>query len=206
MTICFFTYSFKSRDRLVGMALDDRGSRVRFLAGAGNFSLHHRLQNGSEAHPASYLLGTRGSFPGGKAAGAWNWALTSNWCRGQRMIGVIPPAPQYIFTAWYLSTGTTSPFTFPCEQTCSKYYFIIWWVSPMAPNLRSVTFAVYQLLAILLHTRKVWRFHADENKIRGFLGWCSVVVWWLVTNFRRTVLPPSSGLKCNNPENHEFLQ
>jgi hypothetical protein len=48
----------------------DRGSRVRLPAGAGNFSLHHRVQNGSGAHPASYPMGPRGSFPGGKAAGA----------------------------------------------------------------------------------------------------------------------------------------
>jgi hypothetical protein len=46
------------------------GSRVRFPAGAGNVSLHHRVQNGSGAHPASYPVGTGGSFPGGKAAGA----------------------------------------------------------------------------------------------------------------------------------------
>jgi hypothetical protein len=39
--------------------LDDRGSRVRFPAGAGNFSLRHRVQNGSGAHPASYPMGTR---------------------------------------------------------------------------------------------------------------------------------------------------
>jgi hypothetical protein len=44
--------------------------RVPFPAGAGNFSLHHRVQNSSAAHPASYPMGTRGSFPGGKAAGA----------------------------------------------------------------------------------------------------------------------------------------
>jgi hypothetical protein len=49
--------------------LEDRGSRVRFLAGAGNFSLHH-VQNGSGAHSASYPMGTRGSFLRGKAAGA----------------------------------------------------------------------------------------------------------------------------------------
>jgi hypothetical protein len=64
----------KSRDSSVGVALgyglDDRGSRVRFPEGAGNFSLHHRVQNGSGAHTASYLMGTRGSFPGGKATGA----------------------------------------------------------------------------------------------------------------------------------------
>jgi hypothetical protein len=50
--------------------MDDRGSRVRFPAGAGNFSLHHRVQNGSEAHLAAYPMGTWGSFPVGKAAGA----------------------------------------------------------------------------------------------------------------------------------------
>jgi hypothetical protein len=57
----------------VGIALsyglDDRGSRVRFTAGAGNFSLHHRVQNGFGAHTASYPMVTRRSFPGGKAAG-----------------------------------------------------------------------------------------------------------------------------------------
>jgi hypothetical protein len=37
---------------------------------AGNFSLHHRVQAGSGAHPASYPIGTRVSFPGGKVAGA----------------------------------------------------------------------------------------------------------------------------------------
>jgi len=37
--------------------LDDRGSRVRFRAGAGNFSLHHRVQNGSGVRPASYPTG-----------------------------------------------------------------------------------------------------------------------------------------------------
>jgi hypothetical protein len=64
----------RSRDSSVGIALgyglDDRGSRVRFLAGAGNFSLHHRVQNGSGAHPASYPMDIRGSIPGDKSAGA----------------------------------------------------------------------------------------------------------------------------------------
>jgi hypothetical protein len=50
--------------------LDDRGSRVRFPAGDGNFSLHCRVQNGSGARPVSYPTGTRGSVPGCKAAGA----------------------------------------------------------------------------------------------------------------------------------------
>jgi hypothetical protein len=64
----------KSRESSVGIQLgyrlDDRDSKVRFPVGAGNFSLHHRVQNGSGAYPASYPMGTKGSFPGGKAAGA----------------------------------------------------------------------------------------------------------------------------------------
>jgi hypothetical protein len=64
----------KSRDSSVGIALsyglDDWGSRVRFSAGAGNFSLHHCVRNGSGSHPASYPMGTRGSLLRGKAAGA----------------------------------------------------------------------------------------------------------------------------------------
>jgi hypothetical protein len=51
----------------LGYGLDDWGSRIRFPAGAGSFSHHHHTQNSSEAHPASYPMGTRGSFPGGKA-------------------------------------------------------------------------------------------------------------------------------------------
>jgi len=43
---------------------------VRVLAETGNLSLHHHVQNGSGAQPASYSMGTRGSYPGGKAAGA----------------------------------------------------------------------------------------------------------------------------------------
>jgi hypothetical protein len=35
---------------------------VRVPAEAGNFPLHHCIQTGSGAHPASYPMGTRGSF------------------------------------------------------------------------------------------------------------------------------------------------
>jgi hypothetical protein len=56
--------------REITHGLDDRGSRIRFPAGTGNFSLYHRVQNGSGAHPASYPMGTVGSFLGSKAAGA----------------------------------------------------------------------------------------------------------------------------------------
>jgi hypothetical protein len=51
----------------LGIELDDRG--VHVPTGTGNFSLHHRSQTGCGAHPVSYPMGTRGSFPRGKAAG-----------------------------------------------------------------------------------------------------------------------------------------
>jgi hypothetical protein len=75
------TFSYESRNSSVGIALgyglDDRGFRVRFPAEAVNFSLHHRVQNGSGAHLAPYPMGTGGCFPGGKAPGAWSWRFTS---------------------------------------------------------------------------------------------------------------------------------
>jgi hypothetical protein len=80
---CLYIYSsfWTSRDSSVGIALgyglNDRGFTVRFPAEAWDFSLHHRVQNGSGANPASYPMGTRGSFSGGEAAGAWSWPLTS---------------------------------------------------------------------------------------------------------------------------------
>jgi hypothetical protein len=93
----------KSRDSSVGIALgyglDDRGSRVRFPAGAGNFSLHHRVQNGSGAHPSSYPMGTRGSFPGVKRPGV---KLTTHLYVMQRSKNEwsYTSTPQYAFMAW----------------------------------------------------------------------------------------------------------
>jgi hypothetical protein len=42
---------------------------TQFPVGTGNFSLHHRVQNGSGVHPASYLMGIRGIFLGTKRQG-----------------------------------------------------------------------------------------------------------------------------------------
>jgi hypothetical protein len=47
------------------------------LAGQEIHRLHHGVQNGCGAQPASYPSSTGGSFPGGKATGAWSWPLTS---------------------------------------------------------------------------------------------------------------------------------
>jgi hypothetical protein len=65
------TCAVLNRDRTVGIAtghgLDNQGFGVRVPVGQ-EFSLLHVVQTGSEANPASYPMGTGGSFPGGKAA------------------------------------------------------------------------------------------------------------------------------------------
>jgi hypothetical protein len=64
---------YQSRNSVVGIAtsygLDDRGVGVRVPVGK-EFSLLQIVQTPSEVHPTSYPMGTGGSFPGGKAAGA----------------------------------------------------------------------------------------------------------------------------------------
>jgi hypothetical protein len=57
--------------------LDDWGVGVWVPVGS-EFSLLHIIQTGSGAHPASYPMGTGGSFLGGKVAGVWSWPLTSS--------------------------------------------------------------------------------------------------------------------------------
>jgi hypothetical protein len=66
-------YPNGSRDSAVGIAtgygLDDQGVGVRVPVGPRFFS-SYAVQTGSGAYPASYPVGTRGSFLGNKAAGA----------------------------------------------------------------------------------------------------------------------------------------
>jgi hypothetical protein len=50
---------------------------VRVPVGARNFSLHHRIQTRSGAHPAFYPMSIKGSSPGDKAVGAQSWRLAS---------------------------------------------------------------------------------------------------------------------------------
>jgi hypothetical protein len=64
----------RSRDNAVGIAtgygLDDRGVGIRVPVGSRIFSSPRRPDRSSVAHQASYPMGTGGSFPGGKVAGA----------------------------------------------------------------------------------------------------------------------------------------
>jgi hypothetical protein len=73
--IIFFMYVllYKSRDNSVGIAtgygLDDQGVGVRVPVGQ-EFSVLHAVQADCGVHPTSYPMGTGGSVPWGKAAGA----------------------------------------------------------------------------------------------------------------------------------------
>jgi hypothetical protein len=71
-------------------------SVIRVPAEGGNFSLHNRVHSVSEAHPASYLVGNRGSFPGVK--------------RPEREADHSPPSSAEVKNAWsYTSTTPIHP-------------------------------------------------------------------------------------------------
>jgi hypothetical protein len=59
---------------------------VQFSAGAGIFSLHHRVQTGSGVHQASYLMGSGPSLPGDKAAVAWKSPLISIYAEVKNLL------------------------------------------------------------------------------------------------------------------------
>jgi hypothetical protein len=59
-----------------GYGLDDWGVGVRVPDGSRIFSSLNRPQR--LWGPPNLLMGTGGSFPRGKAAGAWSWPLTSS--------------------------------------------------------------------------------------------------------------------------------
>jgi hypothetical protein len=95
-----------SRDSSVGIALgyglDDRGSRVRSPAGAGNFSLHHRVQNGPGGPSSLLSNGYQGLFPWGQNGREVKPTTHLHLVPRSRIRGAIPPLPQYAFMAWCL--------------------------------------------------------------------------------------------------------
>jgi hypothetical protein len=68
VTLCRISWC-KTRDNSVDIATRLRAGRSG-LQGAGNSSLHLRVQKGSGAHKTSYPMGTRGPFPGVKQPGS----------------------------------------------------------------------------------------------------------------------------------------
>jgi hypothetical protein len=66
VAVKFLTFFFWSRGSS-GSIVSDYGLEVRSPTGAEDFSSSPCVQTGSEAHPASYPMGTGGPFPGVKA-------------------------------------------------------------------------------------------------------------------------------------------
>jgi membrane-associated phospholipid phosphatase len=96
-----FYKNCRSRGSAVGIAtgygLDDRGVGVRVPVGSRIFSsplCPDRLWGLPNDHSKGY---GGGSFPGGKAVGAWSWPLTSNYCRWRKCPSIHPPP--YAFLA-----------------------------------------------------------------------------------------------------------
>jgi hypothetical protein len=68
----YFTMLYELRkrwDNSVCIATSCWAAGVRFPGWIKDFSLLHSIQSGSGVHPASYLMGTAGSFPGGEGGG-----------------------------------------------------------------------------------------------------------------------------------------
>jgi hypothetical protein len=66
---------------------------VRFPAMMGIFLVSIASRPAPGAHPASYSVGTKGSFTGVKAGGAWIWPLTSIYCRRQESVELYLHSP-----------------------------------------------------------------------------------------------------------------
>jgi hypothetical protein len=75
------------------------------------YFLFHSVKTGSGSHPTSYRVGTRGSFPGGKAAGPWIWPLTFIQCQGQEFWRYTS-TPPCVLMAWYLIIKYRNNFIF----------------------------------------------------------------------------------------------
>jgi hypothetical protein len=78
-----------------------------------NFSLHHRVQNGSGAHPASYPMGTRGSFSGVKRLGREADHSLPSSAEVKECVELYLHSPIRLHgVVLSQRTGTTLPFTF----------------------------------------------------------------------------------------------
>jgi hypothetical protein len=75
--MCFWNVVYKKKTNFLIYREPEYRSSILGRCNSGNFSLRHRVKTGSGPHPASYPMGTGGTFPGDKAAGASSWPLTS---------------------------------------------------------------------------------------------------------------------------------
>jgi hypothetical protein len=72
--------------------LDDRAVGDRVPVGI-RLSFLYVVLTGSGTHTASLPMDTGGFFPGGKAAGAWNWPLTPTTAKEQEYMDLYIHSP-----------------------------------------------------------------------------------------------------------------
>jgi hypothetical protein len=119
MQTVFCRMWFKSHGSTVSMTtgygVDGWGIGVRVLVVL--VFTFHIVRTSSVSYPASYPVGTGGSFPGVKASGTQSWQLTSNYCRGQENVDpyIHSPIRLHGVVCSYLSKGTTLPLLYSCN-------------------------------------------------------------------------------------------
>jgi len=84
---------------------------VRFLSGAGNFFLRHRIQRGFGAHPDSYRTGTGGPYPGVKRPG--------------READHSPPSSAEVKNAWSYTSTPPHVFMTWCLVKCTILHGVV---------------------------------------------------------------------------------
>jgi hypothetical protein len=81
---------------------DERGVRVQVPVGS-EFSLHHIIQAGSGSHPASYPMGTGGSFPRGVKRQGREADHSPPTNAEVKKMWIYTSTPPYAFMAYYLT-------------------------------------------------------------------------------------------------------
>jgi hypothetical protein len=131
-------------------------ARVRFPTGQ-RFFLLHSIQTGSVDHSASYPMGTRCSFPRGKAAAAKSWPLTSIQCQGQ-VWWSYTSTPKDVFMAWCLiNEAQRQVHRFYINIIDTNCWILILWI-----HIHYILLQVYLLsntITILRASRRVNRVY-----------------------------------------------
>jgi hypothetical protein len=92
---------WESRDSLVGTATGNGLGGRGLITGRGKRFFSSQRPDRLWGTRNFLSNGYRGSFLGGKAAGAWSWPLTSVSCRSQEWWSYTS-TPQLVFMAWCL--------------------------------------------------------------------------------------------------------
>jgi hypothetical protein len=127
-----------------------------------HFSISSRPALGSTHHPIQGV--PRGSFPGGKAVGAWSWLLTSNYCRSQENADLYIHSPIRLHSVVlnYFCTRTTFPALCNFIEIYWRFSFSFGWSGV------PVTEPLHGYLHAVLHTSQAQlTTFLSEQKISG---------------------------------------